>query len=149
MANSTFSGPVRSQNGFQELVDGVWTPVGGGGGGGGVTFIPYTPGTVIYTVTGLTNPGDSASFCWEFHNPPGTDTLAITTPVIPGTDGVVFVRTMIVPNDTPSEFNDLNVLVVNDQYSWSSTFTVTYVGNYTVMGSPYAIMVVDVVTYEV
>jgi hypothetical protein len=35
MANSTFSGPVRSQNGFQELVDGVWTPLGGGGGGGG------------------------------------------------------------------------------------------------------------------
>ena len=32
MANSTFSGPVRSQNGFQELVGGVWTPLGGGGG---------------------------------------------------------------------------------------------------------------------
>lgn len=31
MANTTFNGPVRSQNGFQELVNGVWTPVGGGG----------------------------------------------------------------------------------------------------------------------
>lgn len=30
MANTTFSGPVRSQNGFQNLVNGVWTPVGGG-----------------------------------------------------------------------------------------------------------------------
>ena len=35
MGISTVSGPFRSQNGFQELVDGVWTPVGGGGGGGG------------------------------------------------------------------------------------------------------------------
>jgi hypothetical protein len=35
MGTSTVSGPFRSQNGFQELVNGVWTPVGGGGGGGG------------------------------------------------------------------------------------------------------------------
>lgn len=33
MGISTVSGPFRSQNGFQELVDGVWTPIGGGGGG--------------------------------------------------------------------------------------------------------------------
>jgi hypothetical protein len=33
MGTSTVSGPFRSQNGFQELVNGVWTPVGGGGGG--------------------------------------------------------------------------------------------------------------------
>lgn len=35
MGTSTVSGPFRSQNGFQELVNGVWTPVGSGGGGGG------------------------------------------------------------------------------------------------------------------
>jgi hypothetical protein len=40
MGTSTVSGPFRSQNGFQELVNGVWTPVGGGGGGGGgYTFV--------------------------------------------------------------------------------------------------------------
>ena len=33
MGISTVSGPFRSQNGFQELVNGVWTPVSGGGGG--------------------------------------------------------------------------------------------------------------------
>jgi hypothetical protein len=33
MGISTVSGPFRSQNGFQELVNGVWTPVGGGSGG--------------------------------------------------------------------------------------------------------------------
>ncbi len=44
MANSTFSGPVRSQNGFQELVDGVWVPVGGGGGGSSAVVVFRTPG---------------------------------------------------------------------------------------------------------
>jgi len=39
MGTSTVSGPFRSQNGFQQLVNGVWTPVGSGGGGGGVTFV--------------------------------------------------------------------------------------------------------------
>ena len=33
MGTSTVSGPFRSQNGFQQLVNGVWTPIGGGGGG--------------------------------------------------------------------------------------------------------------------
>lgn len=41
MGTSTVSGPFRSANGFQELVNGVWTPVaGGGGGGGGGGFVP-------------------------------------------------------------------------------------------------------------
>jgi len=36
MANSTFSGPVRSENGFLEKDEaGNWVPVSGGGGGGG------------------------------------------------------------------------------------------------------------------
>lgn len=38
MANSTFSGPVRSQNGFQEWNGTAWVPVAGGGGGG-TTFV--------------------------------------------------------------------------------------------------------------
>jgi hypothetical protein len=48
MGTSTVSGPFRSQNGFQELVNGVWTPVGGGGGGGGAVVTINTadfPGT--------------------------------------------------------------------------------------------------------
>lgn len=35
MGTSTVSGPFRSANGFQELVNGQWVPVAGGGGGGG------------------------------------------------------------------------------------------------------------------
>ena len=37
MGTSTVSGPFRSENGFQELVNGQWVPVAGGGGGG---FVP-------------------------------------------------------------------------------------------------------------
>ena len=55
MANTTFKGPIRSQNGFQELVDGVWTPVGSGGGGGGGTMInipnPNALGDTIFLDT--------------------------------------------------------------------------------------------------
>lgn len=34
MGTSTVSGPFRSANGFQELVNGQWVPVAGSGGGG-------------------------------------------------------------------------------------------------------------------
>jgi len=39
MSNSTFSGPVRSENGFlqQDPETGEWVPISGGGGGGGGT----------------------------------------------------------------------------------------------------------------
>jgi len=51
MANSTFSGPVRSQNGFQELVDGVWTPIGGGGGAALIASLDV-PLTIEFTEIG-------------------------------------------------------------------------------------------------
>lgn len=42
MANTTFNGPVRSQNGFEEWNGTAWVPVaGGGGGGGGGSTIVY------------------------------------------------------------------------------------------------------------
>lgn len=46
MGTSTVSGPFRSANGFQELVNGQWVPVagGGGGGGGGGVLISLTEG---------------------------------------------------------------------------------------------------------
>jgi hypothetical protein len=43
MANTTFKGPVRSENGFLEWNGSAWVPVqGGGGGGGGTTFVDIT-----------------------------------------------------------------------------------------------------------
>lgn len=58
MGTSTVSGPFRSANGFQELVDGQWVPVGGGVGqstiqaeaGGVVTLNFVTPGQLITVI---------------------------------------------------------------------------------------------------
>jgi hypothetical protein len=56
MGTSTVSGPFRSQNGFQELVDGVWTPVGGGGGGASLPVIMAIPENGSDNVVYLTEP---------------------------------------------------------------------------------------------
>jgi len=53
MGISTVSGPFRSKNGFQELVNGEWVPVAGGGGGGG-GFVPvhlYNSNAPLYGAT--------------------------------------------------------------------------------------------------
>ena len=47
MGISTVSGPFRSQNGFQELVDGVWTPIGGGGGNAPIVIDRSTSDSII------------------------------------------------------------------------------------------------------
>jgi hypothetical protein len=52
MGTSTVSGPFRSQNGFQELVNGVWTPVGGGGGGGPTVIVADVDVTTTIPFTG-------------------------------------------------------------------------------------------------
>jgi hypothetical protein len=52
MSNSTFSGPVRSENGFlqQDPETGEWVPIsGGGGGGGGTEHLTGGTGAVVRT----------------------------------------------------------------------------------------------------
>jgi hypothetical protein len=127
MANSTFSGPVRSQNGFQELVDGVWTPLGGGGGGG-VNFIPYTPGITTYNITGLTEFGDSASFVWEYHLPQNGDALVLTATGIPNVDNAVFVVLAVRPNVPNSAAPNTGDVTISYANTLSINFTVTYSG---------------------
>ena len=61
MANTTFSGPVRSQNGFQEWDGSAWVPVGGGGGNVTQILTPFgSDGEVIVLLTGITQttPGE-------------------------------------------------------------------------------------------
>ena len=53
MAESTVSGPFRSENGFQQLDEnGEWVPVTGGGGGGGVTSVVAGSGVSVSSPTG-------------------------------------------------------------------------------------------------
>ena len=153
MGTSTVSGPFRSANGFQQLDEnGVWVPVtGGGGGGGGVTLIPYTVGSTMYTVTGLTNPGDSASFIWEVHSPSGYNILEITSSVIPGTNAVAFFGTTVSPGSYPDNSDNISSFTVHDdQYTsgvYSLKFTVTYAGNYSAMGTLFAMLMVDIINF--
>ena len=57
MGTSTVSGPFRSANGFQELVNGVWTPVSGGGGGGGGPVLVNLTLDNVYGARGVTPTG--------------------------------------------------------------------------------------------
>lgn len=57
MGTSTVSGPFRSANGFQELVNGVWTPVGGGGGNSAFTTIIRPAANLVYTLPAPTAVG--------------------------------------------------------------------------------------------
>ena len=51
MSNSTFSGPVRSENGFlqQDPETGEWVPISGGGGGGGTEHLTGGAGATVQT----------------------------------------------------------------------------------------------------
>lgn len=66
MGISTVSGPFRSKNGFQELVNGEWVSVaGGGGGGGGANYTPLTwvdGQTVNVTVPTFTEVGQTVRY---------------------------------------------------------------------------------------
>jgi len=122
MANTTFKGPVRSQNGFQEWDGSAWVPIGGGGGSavlaesdGQIVTLPFTtPGQII----SVTNKAGSV----------GTYTLAIAP--IPGVtiyavDGGLF--------SYSGTFNGIGTsfpLPVSLDAT-STFFQVCYKGNYT------------------
>ena len=86
MGISTVSGPFRSQNGFQELVNGVWVPVAGGGGG--------NPNDIV--VTNTIYPND------------GTNTYGAPTgcsPFGPGYSSCFFVDTGITMQEIQDSFS--------------------------------------------
>ena len=88
MANSTFSGPVRSENGFLEKDEaGNWVPVSGGGGGGGEPLaVPLRLATNRFdTVPALPIINISGQDLYEYY---GTESSTITVKpsgVVPGT----------------------------------------------------------------
>lgn len=76
MGISTVSGPFRSQNGFQELVDGVWTPVGGGGGTS-LIVLPDSTTNLVFTEPGQIITATSFNPTNGFYN---TFTFTATVP---------------------------------------------------------------------
>jgi hypothetical protein len=106
MASSTFSGPVRSQNGFQEWDGTAWVPVAGGGGGG-TTVVELTTDNV-YSENYINDPpiGPSAGTIITLPIVGVGETItirltagttffawAIELPAIPGTDLATFLGT--------------------------------------------------------
>jgi hypothetical protein len=91
MGTSTVSGPFRSQNGFQELVDGVWTPVGGGGSGGGNAPIVIDRSTsdsiVIPAVP--TAVGQVYTYFFPMPNSGSGTAIDVKPPLVDGTTSVV------------------------------------------------------------
>jgi len=84
MGTSTVSGPFRSENGFQELVNGVWTPVGGGGGGGITTII--VPNASGPTLVPAMTVGQTIAFAGG--PDAGNDYYYFSFPVVDGTNSV-------------------------------------------------------------
>ncbi len=110
MANTTFKGPVRSQNGFLEWNGSAWVPVGGGGSTfvylNNASFSLYGSGDNRYSDNSSNNPptGPTAGnivqlplidvgAVYKITNPSGgnsTDCWALQLPSITGTDASVF-----------------------------------------------------------
>ena len=120
MGTSTVSGPFRSQNGFQELVDGEWVPVSGGGSplsltttgtsgpatlvgsnlnipnyatGGGIQtiVIPRTSVNTNYVFDAPTQVGQTWSFALEFLNGIyGGFTYLLPSALTPGASNITF-----------------------------------------------------------
>jgi hypothetical protein len=121
MGTSTVSGPFRSQNGFQELVNGVWTPVGGGGGGGGgYVFVDLASGVGIYPDNRYSNSpnslsGPTAGTVVTLPLVDAGQTIALVTvtgntgdvwkiklPTAPGTDSQFFLPTILISGQSSS-----------------------------------------------
>ena len=145
MGTSTVSGPFRSENGFQELVNGVWTPVSGGGGGGG--FVPVALVGQYGPSLGLSDNRYSTDY---YYNPPigptagniiqlpsisvgGTyyiyapvgggsfDTWALKLPTVPGADLSAFASSKFTVNyGTPTSGSFPVYTIGPDSFAYSN-----------------------------
>lgn len=140
MAYTNFTGPVRSDEGFEQLVDGVWTPVGSGGGGGGSTATMFTTPTdgsnVTVTLPAPTEAGTMYTVAGTLSlTPSGTVTIATT--LLPGQAVALLVGVYISAPD------NINSLSGEDTYTSSvtasSTFQIVYLGAVTISGSVAAV----------
>ncbi len=107
MANTTFNGPVRSENGFQEWDGSAWVPVGGGGGT--ATMVPYNALSASITLpSGATATAGQkvASYYGEFvigsYYPFNLDINATANPAVDGS--LIMTTTSADPSSITSVF---------------------------------------------
>lgn len=148
MGTSTVSGPFRSENGFQELVNGQWVPVAGGGGGGG-GFVPVALvgeyGSYVgmsdnrYSANGTQDPptGPTAGNIiqlppiqvggtYYIYNPAGGstyDTWALKLPAVPGVDLTAFASSRFAINYGIPTSGSFPVYTIGpDSYGYSNVY---------------------------
>lgn len=116
MAYTNFTGPVRSDEGFEQLVNGVWTPVSGGGGG--TTFVslssenkytdnyyedpPTGPGAGTIVELPVIGVGETYTI-YTGGSAGGLEAWALQLPSIPGIDIAIY-------------FGDYNVKAIGGDY---------------------------------
>lgn len=87
MANTTFNGPVRSENGFEEWNGSAWVPIGGGSS---TTVYTRDGTTQTYTLAAPAAVGETYNIAFTY----GDSTLGdiqISLPAIAGADQTYFV----------------------------------------------------------
>lgn len=154
MANSTFSGPVRSQNGFQEWDGSAWVPVGGGGGGGssnaiilertastvGIELPKTTIGqTVTYVLDPYTNPQQYGG-SYQFGYPSQFSIVGVELQIIAGN----VVSSLINVGGSPGGYAWNFYAPSGSGFKYTSQATFTYVG----LISGYDIWNVNAITVE-
>ena len=118
MAFTNFTGPVRSDEGFEQLVDGVWTPLGSGGGS--VVVLPSD--TTSYVLPGNPTPGQVITIVRGVDdNSPAT--LAISAPIPSGGGGYLFTgATLYLGMGSPVQIVSNSLLEVNASNPYQYTF---------------------------
>jgi hypothetical protein len=146
MGTSTVSGPFRSENGFQELVDGVWTPVGGGNS---ATVIFREASPLVITLPAPTSIGQVYSLIFPWTLTP-TNTATILLSAVNGAPYTALTgRTLIYTYSTPvavlppSGSGSNAIQVLDSDTDESAEFQIVYMGefgaysHYSVVSSTY------------
>lgn len=145
MANTTFKGPVRSQNGFQEWNGSAWVPVAGGGGGSAI-YVPNGTTQIILPVP--TAPGQQINYVSQVDPVDNWPDITFTPSANPAVVGSAVYCTLIRANDVEDWYpGGPGSLIVDlyDSFNW--TCTANYAGTIVFSGITYDFWYVTIVAF--